>query len=166
MEQGEALKETDERSRLLEAARGLVLRGEPKFSISALCAEAGLTRTAFRAHFTGKTQLMAALMAEAQSPVSKPVPAAAAIQAPEPEPDRPVDSTPKAASELSVPTPDAWLERRLRVFERALTALEAKAEAANREQARVIADLEQKLAHLAPVQERRLDRRPVAAPVS
>jgi TPR repeat protein len=166
MAQSEAL-ETDERSRLLEAARALVLRGEQKFSISALCAEAGVPRTTFRAHFSGKTQLMAVLMAEAQSPGSTPAPTSVSVPAATsaPEPARPAESTPKAASELSVSTPDAWLERRLRVFERALTALEAKAEATGREQARVIAELEEKLARMKPASgERRLDPRPVSVP--
>jgi hypothetical protein len=47
--------------------------------------------------------------------------------------------------EPAVSTPDAWLERRLRVFERALNTLEAKAETAAREQARAIAQLEERL---------------------
>ncbi|HEX2758947.1 MAG TPA: hypothetical protein VHM27_00485 [Rhizomicrobium sp.] len=40
---------------------------------------------------------------------------------------------------------DAWLERRLRVFERALSALEARAEASARDQARAMSQLEEKL---------------------
>src|SRR5581483_10750990 len=63
---------------------------------------------------------------------------------------------PKTASEPSVSTPDAWLERRLRVFERALSALEAKSATKEREQARIIAELEEKLALFqAPVAETR-----------
>jgi putative membrane protein len=57
-----------------------------------LCAEAGVTRDVFRAHFGGKAALLAALMT--------------------PEPAEPV-----------VAAPDAWLERRLRVFERAMQEL-------------------------------------------
>ena len=44
-----------------------------------------------------------------------------------------------------MPTPDAWLERRLRVFERALNALEARADTTAREQARAIAQLQERL---------------------
>jgi hypothetical protein len=44
-----------------------------------------------------------------------------------------------------VTAPDEWFERRLRVFERALTSLEAKADTTAREQAHVIADLQQRL---------------------
>ena len=176
MEQHGALEETDVRSRLLEAARAFVLAGDQKFSISQLCAEAGVPRETFRAYFSGKTQLMAALMADAQMPVPQaasqpePAPVAAPVVAPSPvqapEPEAAAQLTPKAALEPSVSTPDAWLERRLRVFERALTALEAKADARERDQARVIAELEEKLARLDPPQEdRRQEARPVILPV-
>lgn len=47
------------------------------------------------------------------------------------------------------PATDAWLERRLRVFERALNALETRAEAGAREQARAMAHLEERLLALA-----------------
>ena len=50
------------RARLLDIARAMVLRGDSKFSVTSLCAEAGIERAVFRAHFTGKTALMAALM--------------------------------------------------------------------------------------------------------
>lgn len=136
MEPGEQQTCDDARNRLIATARDMVLRGDSKFSVAALCSEAGVERDRFRAHFSGKTALMAAVM---QDRVAHPVPAAQPI----PEPD-----TPKAEQEPSVSTPDVWLERRLRVFERALTALEAKAETAQREQARVIAHLEERLAAL------------------
>lgn len=158
MEQSGALQETDVRSRLLEAGRAFVLAGDQKFSISQVCAVAGLPRDSFRAHFSGKTQLMAALMADAQTPS----PQACLQNAPQPEPEAAAQLIPKAAPEPSVSTPDAWLERRLRVFERALTALEAKADARERDQARLIAELEEKLARLAPGTEAQ-DAKPVTA---
>src|SRR6185312_12993776 len=162
--------ETDAKSRLLEAARAFVLKGEQKFSISQLCAAADVPRETFREHFSGKTHLIAALMADQQIPevrtpeaVCGSFPAATLTPAPveqpsqeleaAPEPARPTEPTPKAVSEPSVSTPDAWLERRLRVFERALTALETKAEAREREQARTIAELEEKLAKMDPAAE-------------
>jgi TPR repeat protein len=129
MGQSESTPGETARERLLETARALVLRGDSKFSIAALCAEAGIARDAFRAHFAGKTALMAALMQDR--------PAAAAA----PEPVSKAEQT----SEPSVPAPDAWLERRLRVFERALNALETKAEATARQQVRAIAQLEERL---------------------
>jgi len=178
MEQQEAIQATDERSRLLAAARAMVREGERKFSITRLCSQAGLPRTAFAEHFSSRAELMAALMADtplaaeatpaeddaaempAEEFVAAPAEALVEIQAPGPAPveasvqapvqapafARAAEALPKAASEPSVSTPDAWLERRLRVFERALSALEVKSEAKEREQARVIAELEEKLA--------------------
>jgi len=210
MGQEQAIQATDERSRLLAAARAMVLKGEKKFSISRLCDQAGLARASFAEYFSSRTELMAELMADAAegAPVEAPVEdsveetgeapveefgetfaeqsheasgetsteefAGAPVEAPvelqpdEPAPvqtsaETPVEASvetqvqapapahaaevlPKAASEPSVSTPDAWLERRLRVFERALSALEAKSVTKEREQARVIAELEEKLA--------------------
>ena len=117
------MEQDQDKSRLLDAARALLARGEAKFSITALCAEAGVERAAFKTHFTGKAALMTALVA------------------PEPEP--------KAENpEPGVSTPDAWLERRLRVFERALNQMEVRAEATAREQAVRMAHLEEQLARL------------------
>jgi TPR repeat protein len=64
---------------------------------------------------------------------------------------------------------DAWLERRLRVFERALNALEVRAEASARDQARAVAQLEERLMALAaasqakPAPEQKVEREPQAA---
>jgi TPR repeat protein len=117
----------DAKSALLAAARGLLAADGGKFTVRAVCAEAGLGRAEFNNHFANKDELMAALGSQADS----------------------------FAAGLTAPPPpaDAWLERRLRVFERALTALEARAEASNRDQARAIALLEERLAaqSLAPV---------------
>ncbi len=161
MGHGETQIADDTRERLIETARTMVLRGDNKFSIATLCNEAGVDRAQFRAHFSGKTALMAAVM---QEQVTHPV-AVAAFPDVQPvlEPQPPQNlQIPKAEQEPSVPTPDAWLERRLRVFERALTSLEAKAEATAREHARVIAHLEERLAALGgTAAERRLDTRPV-----
>ena len=62
MGQEEARELSAIRGLLLETARAMVLRGDNKFSIASLCAEAGVDRAHFRVHFTGKTALMAALM--------------------------------------------------------------------------------------------------------
>ena len=93
-----------------------------------------------------KTALMAALIRD--NPVGGPTPGpGSALQA---------VATPKTVSkadvtpEPSVTTPDEWFERRLRVFERALTALEAKSEATALEQARVIAELRDRLKGSSP----------------
>ena len=112
----------DDKAKLLGTARTMLARGDAKFSIAMLCAEAGVPREAFRAHFTGKAALLAGLMA--------------------PQPSAP---------EPGVALPDAWLERRLRVFERALNALELRAETTARDQARAIAALEEKFLSLGAV---------------
>jgi len=69
------------------------------------------------------------------------------------------------------PAADAWLERRLRVFERALNALEVRAEASARDQARAVAQLEERVLALAaasqakpiPVPEQKVERKSEAA---
>jgi len=174
MGQGETQSADDTRSRLIETARAMVLRGDNKFSIATLCQETGVERSEFRAHFSGKTALMAALMHDqasqavsvAELPAVQPMPEPQSeLQIPQlqiPQLQIPQLQIPKAEQEPPVSTPDAWLERRLRVFERALTSLEAKVEATAREQARVIAQLEERLAALSgETGERRLAPRPV-----
>ena len=117
------MEQDQDKTRLLDAARAMLARGEAKFSITALCTEAGVERAAFKTHFTGKAALMAALVAP--------------------------EAEPKAESpEPGVSTPDAWLERRLRVFERALNQMEVRAEATQREQTLRMARLEEQLARL------------------
>lgn len=135
------------RGRLLGTAQAFVLNGNQDFSLASLCREAGVAGSAFRNHFSSKAELMGALMRDQAQPQAQPKAVAQTIS----EPPRPVTvlesgSASKAELEPSVFTPDAWLERRLRVFERTLNALEAKAETTAREQARVIAQLEEKLA--------------------
>lgn len=120
-------REDEGRTRLLQAARAMVLRGDEFFSINALCEEAGVDRAVFRAHFSSRISLVAALMRD--QTVSR----------------APAPSVPKAESGPSVSAPDEWLERRLRVFERALNTLEAKSDTAAREQARAIAELQERL---------------------
>jgi TPR repeat protein len=135
MEHIETSNDEEARALLLGTAKSLVMQGDNDFSVPALCAQAGVDHDAFRAHFSGKTALMAALMR---------APAAVEITPAVSSAGGPVSKA-EQTSEPSVPTPDAWLERRLRVFERALNALEAKAEVTAREQARVIAQLEERL---------------------
>ena len=55
------------RARLLETARAMVLRGESEFSLTSLCAEAGIDAEDFQKYFEGKTSLMAALAGDAPS---------------------------------------------------------------------------------------------------
>lgn len=122
----------DARSRFLTAAAAQIAAGNPKFSVSFLCRKAGLDRAAFHAHFASRAALLAALDAAATQ--GTPEKQAAPEKQPVAEGPQPMAAA-----------PDAWLERRLRVFERALTALEARAEATGREQALTIARLEEQV---------------------
>jgi AcrR family transcriptional regulator len=133
---------------LLAAAQAMVLRGNKDFSVAELCAEAGVARSVLHDHFAGKTALMAALMRaypveqSGIAPVAEPgwTPAPVAVAT-----IQPVSKADDVTPAPSVHTPDEWFERRLRVFERALSTLEAKAEVTAQEQARVIAGLQQRL---------------------
>jgi len=135
MEHTQTCGDEEARARLLETARAMVLKGDNGFSVPALCAQAGVDRDSFHAHFSGKTALMAALMQTLGAPEGQNPPAGV------PEPVSKAEKT----SEPSVTTPDAWLECRLRVFERALNALEARAEITARQHAQAIALLEARL---------------------
>jgi TPR repeat protein len=149
MEQYQSSPDFDpSRMQLLAAAQAMILRGNKDFTIAELCAEAGVERSVLHDHFAGKTALMAALMraypvapsgAESVAPPVPVVSPAAVVTL------KPVSKADDVSPAPSVHTPDEWFERRLRVFERALTALETKAEATAQEQARVIAELQQRL---------------------
>src|ERR1043165_1440906 len=111
------------RMQLLAAAQAMVLRGHKDFSIAELCAEAGVERGVLHDHFAGKTALMAALMRA--YPVSNAKGASFADLAPIPAPAvlsmiQPVSKADDVTLAPSVPTPDEWFERRLRVFDPAL----------------------------------------------
>ena len=129
--------EKDDRTRLLEAAGALIAQGHVKFSITALCEEAGLERGIFRANFSSRAELLEALDKAAASEN--------APQAPAPEAHVPLAPAAPMAVQAQPPSADAWLERRLRVFERALTALEARAETTAREHGLTVARLEEKV---------------------
>ncbi|HWY66826.1 MAG TPA: hypothetical protein VNX61_16545 [Rhizomicrobium sp.] len=139
------------RTQLLAAAKAMVLGGNKEFSIAELCQEAGIERGVFHDQFAGKMALMAALMREyplaAVAPLPAPTdaPRPAAVLPPEAISAFSISKAGVIATEPSVTAPDEWFDRRLRVFERALTSLEAKADTTAREQARVIADLQQRL---------------------
>src|SRR3954468_16406341 len=112
-------------------------------------------RGEFSSLFTGRTALMATLMQERPAAPAPSLPETGCIPTPKAE------TTPEPA----VSTPDAWLERRLRVFERALNALEAKADATAEQHARAIALLKERLAAVpqAAVERRRSPREVGAA---
>src|SRR4051812_5054313 len=98
---------TDEiRARLLDTARAMVLRGDSKFSIGALCAEAGVDRAIFRMHFTGKTAVIAALVPSqvASAPVAVAVPSPVPEPIPGPVPQPAFPTMPQTVSQ-AIPQP-------------------------------------------------------------
>jgi TPR repeat protein len=115
----EAEKTVDAPARLIAAGRTLLAQGDTAFSLSRLCAEAGVSLADFRASFASKAELMQQLM----------------------EPQK-----------VEAPQADPWLERRLRVFERALGALEEKAEKRDRDTRQAIARLEERVAEISGTQ--------------
>jgi TPR repeat protein len=120
----EAEKTGDAAARLLAAGRVLLGQGGGRFSLARLCAEAGVTLEDFQANFAGKADLLQQLLGPQAAAKEDPAPA------------------------------DPWLERRLRVFERALGALEEKSGKRDREYRQAIARLEEKLAALGGAQAR------------
>src|SRR3954468_4202824 len=117
-----AEKSGDASARLIAAGRTLLAQGDERFSLSRLCAEAGVTLADFRASFTSRAELLQQLMDLPKPP--------------------------------EAPSADPWLERRLRVFERALNGLEEKAERRDREYRQALARMEEKLATMGGMQMR------------
>jgi localization factor PodJL len=113
---------------LLETARSLLLRDPEHFSVAALCRETGLSRAKMRQHFPNKAALMTELLKDEPR---APLPLAE-------ENTGEQDSAPEIVGE-------GWIERRFRVFERALSLLENKTEGAAAEHSRALAMIEERL---------------------
>ena len=113
----------DPSARLIAAGEALLAQGDSGFSLTRLCADAGVTLEEFHVSFASKVVLLQQLMEKSGA------------EQPRPE----------------APQADPWLERRLRVFERTLMALEEKAERRERETHQSIIQLEEKLAALGSV---------------
>ena len=107
------------------------------FSVKTLLTRANVSRAQFRRHFSGKGELLSALAGEDVRELSQILEAA-----------QPVAKSLKAAvgaEAHTAPITDAWLERRLRVFERALAAMEKRQESAEQNFTREIARLGERL---------------------
>lgn len=115
---------------LLETARSLLLRDPDHFSVAALCRETGLSRAKMRQHFPNKAALMTALLKD--EPDADAPPALPEENSGEPDP----------VSEI---VGAGWIERRFRVFERALCLLENKTEGAAAQHSRALAMIEERL---------------------
>ena len=131
---------------LLKEARALMAENA-NFSVKALLTSANVSRAQFRRFFSGKAELLSALAGEDVRELTEILEAV-----------QPVAQSLKAAvgaPAQAVPATDAWLERRLRVFERALATMEKRQENTEQNFAREIALLGEKLDALAvhPAQE-------------
>ena len=128
------------RAALIAAARAQMSREDTShFNIKGLCAEAGISRAQFRDIFPGKEALIAAVLDEDVAQLHDISDAAAESRA-----------TLAVANGAPVfaapPQADAWLELRLRVFERALGALESRQEKSEQLLNRSVVLLEEKIA--------------------
>ncbi len=159
------------RAALIAAARAQIGRDEAShFDIQALCEEAGIDRAEFRRFFPGREALVAAVLDEDVEQLHAIAGATA-----EPRVTLAVaNGAPVAAA--APPPQDAWLERRLRVFERSLAGLEARQEKTEQLLTRSVALIEEKIAQpaaepsppalAAPEQKRREPQDPVPVQVS
>lgn len=116
------------RKDLLRTARSLVFRDGSNFTLASLCKESGLSRAELRRIFPTKTALVAALdeeiIAETLAKFSEAKLHEEKLQE-------------ASQNEPSVPQPDQdWVDRRLRVLERAIELLETRIETVSAEQAR------------------------------
>lgn len=117
------------RKDVLKTARSLVFRDGSNFTLASLCKESDLSRAQLRRIFPTKTALIAALdeeiIAETLAKFSEAklheerLQEASQSQAADPKPD------------------NDWVERRLRVLERAIELLETRIESVSAEQARL-----------------------------
>jgi TPR repeat protein len=134
------------RAALIAAARAQMGRDDiADFDIGALCSAAGVPRTEFHRYFSDREELITAVLEEDVAELQVIADTAAAERMPRAVVNGPAISTP-------APSADAWLERRLRVFERALSALEARQDKTEQLLNRSVALLEEKLAR--PAEER------------
>ena len=156
------------RAELLEAARSLSAKSPDQLSIAALCKKTGASRSEVRRYFSTNAVLKAAV---AKKDAAKKQAIAAEIPRPA-RPKEPKLETPKLEEfrpeefKLEAPTyekpgpevgPEApiaredRLDRRFRVFERALALLETRTEETALEQSQSLASLEEKLSNLTAV---------------
>jgi TPR repeat protein len=145
------------RAALIMAARERMGRGDaPDIDVAQLCADVGIARTEFHRFFADHDELIAAVLEEDVAQLQGIAEAAAVERVPRAVVNGPAIGAP-------APPPDAWLERRLRVFERALSALESRQEKTEQLLNRSVALLEEKRA---PVLERAAPAEQQAAPVA
>lgn len=145
------------RAALIVTARAQIGREDVShFDIEALCREAGIDRPEFHRFFSDGDALVAAVLDEDVEQLQ----ALVGVAAVQPHVALAVaNGAPVAAA--APPAPDAWLERRLRVFERSLAGLETRQEKTEQLLNRSVALLEEKIAQ-PPANPRAVESAPVA----
>lgn len=156
------------RAELLEAARSLSTKGAEQLSIATLCKKTGTSRSKVRRYFSTNAALQAAAakkVAAKKQAVAAEIPHPAKPKAPQLETPKLEEFRPeefkREAPPSEKPKPEVGpevpiaredrLERRFRVFERALALLETRAEETALEQSQSLASLEEKLSNLTAV---------------
>lgn len=137
----------ENRARLLDAARAVVLRdGYNAASFSSIAQEAGLQREAVFTYFRSKDELVVATVADDLTALARSMREAVDVKSSNAEPDEHQEAAPahqgrreaalaRVRETLNKPETlpvDAWLERRLRVFEKTLADLDARQSAVER----------------------------------
>jgi AcrR family transcriptional regulator len=126
------------RTLLLAGARARVAQSAD-FTIAALLTDCGISRTQFRRCFAGKQQLLAAITQDDVKSLGEILEVA-----------QPMEVQQAVGSDITpaAPITDAWLERRLRVFERALSGLEKRQDKSEQSLTQRLALMEESLAGL------------------
>jgi AcrR family transcriptional regulator len=117
------------RKDLLKTARSLLFRDGSNFTLASLCKESGLSRTELRRIFPTKSALIAALDQEIITETLAKFSEAKLHEETLQE---------VSQNEPAAPQPDnGWVDRRLRVLERAIELLETRIETVSVEQSRL-----------------------------
>lgn len=125
------MDQTSVRKDLLKTARSLLFRDGSNFTLASLCRESGFSRAELRRLFPNKAALIAALDQEIIAETLAKFSEAKQHQEKLRE---------SSQNEPGAPQPDTdWVDRRLRVLERAIELLETKIETVSAEQTRLSA---------------------------
>jgi hypothetical protein len=116
-------------ARIIESARTLILKHGADFTVALLCTDLECTRQAIRRHFPTKADVISAVFQGDSSAVKAEV----------------AVSKPSPSFEDKRSTETEWLERRFRVFERAISILESDIASLRQDNSKFLARLEAKL---------------------
>jgi TPR repeat protein/AcrR family transcriptional regulator len=147
------------RAAILATARAIAERdGVEKLTLGQVAAEANIPRTAVYRLFTRKEDLLMSIAADDLTALANDMRGQEwpeggdtpdrAVAAPTAKPqDATVESIVAAVAQPAARASDAWLERRLRVFEKALAAMEAKQEELERHTRQTAGNVELNIKH-------------------